>query len=60
MENKNNRIELYIYNKVNTELYFDVYEGSYGGENNSSMNYIDQINRELLKSNLNSKRITKE
>ena len=39
MENKNNRIELYIYNKVNTELYFDVYEGSYGGENNSSIYY---------------------
>ena len=40
MENKNNRIELYIYNKVNTELYFDVYEWSYGGENNSSIYYV--------------------
>lgn len=29
---ENNKIELYIYNKVNTELYFDVYEGSYGGK----------------------------
>ena len=29
-------------------------------DENKRMNYIDQINRELLKSNLNSKRITKE
>lgn len=39
MENENNKIELYIYQKVNTELYFDVYEGSYGGKNNSSIYY---------------------
>lgn len=29
-------------------------------DENKRMNYIGQINRELLKSNLNSKRITKE
>ena len=29
-------------------------------DENKRMNYIDHINRELLKSNLNSKRITKE
>lgn len=39
MKNEINRIELYIYNKVNTELYYDVYEGAYGGKNNSSIYY---------------------
>lgn len=35
----NNKIEIYVYNKVNNELHFDIYEGSYGGRNNSSIYY---------------------
>lgn len=55
MENENNRIELYIYHKVNTELYFDVYEGFYGGKNNSSIYYgLKDENYYGFKNSMNS------
>lgn len=34
----NDKIELYVYKKANDKLFFDVYEGSYSG-NNSSIYY---------------------